>query len=121
MIPLTAGDPPERSGGGGLPRQPGELRRDLRRRLALMEREVRALADGSDDPRVLASVVTLEEMERRLRDRLAVDGEPEGWGQWREEIVGLWRRHRQEFERLAARCRRKHTARSGRRESGPRW
>ena len=107
--------------GGGLPHSPAELRRELVHRLALAEREVRALAAGIDDVRVMASVAVLEEMEREIKQRLALAGEPAAWSGQRAGIVELWRRHRREFERLAGECRRKHPARSGRRKSGPRW
>ena len=105
--------------GLSLPRE--ELRRELLRRLALMEREVRALGDGAGDPRLQASIEILEEMERELRQGLSDGGDAAGRPMQQQELIELWRRHRREFEKLAAEQRRKHPARSGRRDSGPRW
>lgn len=113
--------PPERAAGGGLPHRCDELRRELLRRLALMEREVRALGDGRKDPPLLASLEILEEMERELRLRLALGGDPAAWPETRAGIVELWSRHRRVFERLAGERRLKFPARQGQRESGPRW
>ena len=106
---------------GGLPLPREELRRELLRRLALMEREVRALGDGAGDPLLRTSIGILEEMEKALRQGLSRGGDADGRPMQRAEMLELWRRHRREFEKLAAERRRKHSARSGRRDSGPRW
>ena len=107
--------------GSGLPQAPQEFRLELFRRLELLEREIQALLRAVSSRSRLNSVSILRELEGELRERLAADDESKKWMDRRAEILVIWRKHRQEFEKLATEYRQRYEARRGRRNRGPRW
>ena len=104
-----------------MPGTPVELRRELLRRLVLIEREVRSLAIADMDSPFLESIEALKGMEEELRRRLNGADETDDWNEQRSGILALWKEHRRAFERLAAEGRQRFSARPGRRDLGPRW
>ena len=105
----------------GLPHAPEAFRRELGRRLDLLDREIRALESEQTMTVLADSADSLRRMRKGVNERLADSLDAATWTETRLEIVGMWRRLRREFERLAAASHRRCPARPGQRERGPRW
>jgi hypothetical protein len=104
-----------------LPYGPEEFRRELVRRLDLLDREIGALDCGEIHEAFEASVEPLRRARKEIESRLAAHFEAGLWDDRRMELCRLWQRYRRDFERLAATWQRRHAARPGQREKGPRW
>lgn len=106
---------------GRLPVSREEFRRELMRRIELMDREIRGLCAADIDDALAGAVERLSGARRGLEDRLSEGVEVDSWVEARFEIILMWRRYRHEFEHLAVAWQRRHVARTGQRERGPMW
>ena len=112
--------PTRTEGSRKLPDTLEEFRVELMRRVALLDREIRALDLGDSPDGSAGAGRLLGSSREELSELLAALGTSESWFDSRAEIIVVWRRCRHEFEQLAAEWQRQHAVRQVQLARGPR-